>query len=194
MKTSDRLRQLIQNKGVTPYEISASTGIAPSTLSRILDNTTKKPNAKNIKLLANYFNINHEWLARGEGEMAPKPQSDIHASDISSLLVSIDAEMRKKANKYIKEAGKKYVMAQLKTGEMVPVEAMNSLLREKDTQIKNLSQILADKDRLIEQLTVTKTAYPASLEPQRVSDNQGTYKPVEKDPDNNQDNQSGGLT
>ena len=66
---NERLRHLIDKAGATPYEVSMRTGISQSTLSRLLNKTTSKPNIKNAELLANHFHVNKVWLLTGEGEM-----------------------------------------------------------------------------------------------------------------------------
>lgn len=66
MSLSVRIRQLIESKNVTPYEISAKTGISQSTLSRILNDDTAKPNIRNTDLLALYFNVSRDWLLTGK--------------------------------------------------------------------------------------------------------------------------------
>lgn len=64
-----RLRTLIEEKGYTPYFVSQKTGISESTLSRILNNASKKPNIKNSEVLAQFFNVSLEWLLNGTGEV-----------------------------------------------------------------------------------------------------------------------------
>lgn len=67
MEILERILELIESKGVTPYEISAKTGISEAVLSRLLNGKTKKPNQNNIKILAKYFNISEDWLRTGVG-------------------------------------------------------------------------------------------------------------------------------
>ena len=86
----DRLRVLISEKGVTPYEISKKTGISQSTLSRILNNTTTKLNINNLTLLSKYFNVEYDWLSTGKG---PKmrgsyPDSSFNRATASDYVAS----------------------------------------------------------------------------------------------------------
>lgn len=67
MGTGLRIKELIENKGITPYIVSAKTGVSQSTLSRILNDNSKKLNIENTKILAEYFNVSEEWLTTGEG-------------------------------------------------------------------------------------------------------------------------------
>lgn len=65
---ASRLRELIEEKGVTPYEVSKMTGISQATLSRILNNNTTKLNIQNITILSEYFAVSYDWLSTGKGE------------------------------------------------------------------------------------------------------------------------------
>ena len=69
MSIGSRVKKLIDNKGITPYEVSMVTKISQSTLSRIINDGSKKPNIRNTELLAKYFNVSKEYLLTGVGEM-----------------------------------------------------------------------------------------------------------------------------
>jgi transcriptional regulator with XRE-family HTH domain len=68
-----RLEYLIEKKGITAYELSSSTGISQSTLSRII-NKGSKPNLKNSEALAKYFHITKDWLINGSSEKEDSSQ------------------------------------------------------------------------------------------------------------------------
>jgi transcriptional regulator with XRE-family HTH domain len=68
MSFKDRLIELMNLKGVTAYDISAVTGISQSTLSRLKSDHAKKPSLKNLKKLADYFQVSEDWLRNGIGE------------------------------------------------------------------------------------------------------------------------------
>lgn len=74
MSIGERLKQVIDNKGITPYELSMRTAISQATLSRIIANVTTKPSLKTIDTLAKYLQINRDWLLTGEGEMLRSEQ------------------------------------------------------------------------------------------------------------------------
>lgn len=65
MSIGQRLKQLIDNKGLTAYMLAEETGISQSTLSRIL-NKDSKPNASNLKVLVDYFGVDKTWFLTGE--------------------------------------------------------------------------------------------------------------------------------
>lgn len=89
---SARLKKAIESKGVTPYEVAKSTGIAQATLSRILSGNTKKPNIDNLKTLASYLQVNEDWLRTGEGEMNRPDPADTDMSK-AEITVKCDEKM-----------------------------------------------------------------------------------------------------
>lgn len=79
MTFGDRLRHVIDSKGISAYEISQATNISQATLSRILNNSTNKPAKTTLITLAKYLQINPTWLQTGEGleTIEPSPQNNI---------------------------------------------------------------------------------------------------------------------
>lgn len=69
MNIGNRIKELIENKGITPYEVSIATGVSQSTFSRLINDSSKKPNIKNAEILAKYFNVTKSWLLTGEGQI-----------------------------------------------------------------------------------------------------------------------------
>lgn len=85
MKTSvERIKYLIENKNVTPYQISNLTGVSESTLSRLLNNESNKPSKKTITKLANYFQVSEKWLESGIGEMNESSKKEVK-SEVSPV-------------------------------------------------------------------------------------------------------------
>ena len=82
MTFGERLRQVIENKGITPYQLSAKTNVSQATLSRILANSTTKPSIKTVEVIADYLQISREWLLTGNGDMHTKSESDASFSDL----------------------------------------------------------------------------------------------------------------
>lgn len=83
----ERLEYLIEKKGITAYELSSSTGISQSTLSRII-NKGSKPNLKNSEALAKYFQITKDWLINGSIEKEDFNQSSVLNESNSEYLKS----------------------------------------------------------------------------------------------------------
>lgn len=65
----DRLKKLIDNKGVTPYYLSQATGVSQATISRLRSDATAKPSISTNKKIADYFNVDTDWLLTGKGDM-----------------------------------------------------------------------------------------------------------------------------
>ncbi len=81
-----RLQMLIDNKRVTPYYLSKATGVSQATISRLKSDVTAKPNISTNKKIADYFNVNEEWLLTGEGEMLNSSTS--HKEEPSEPVIS----------------------------------------------------------------------------------------------------------
>ena len=64
---ADRLNELIEKKRVSRYQISKDTGVTEATLSNY-SKGKGNPNTSIVKQLADYFEVNHEWLLHGDGE------------------------------------------------------------------------------------------------------------------------------
>jgi len=65
---NERIKQLIENKGFTPYHIAKESGVSEATLSRFINNESSKPSIKVLQTLSNYFDVNEEWLLNGTGK------------------------------------------------------------------------------------------------------------------------------
>lgn len=68
MNIISRIQELADNKGISMYNISQDTGISQSVLSRLKNNKTAKLSRLNLEILAQYFGVNSNWLATGEGK------------------------------------------------------------------------------------------------------------------------------
>lgn len=58
---SERLNQLMIERGLYPAEISRGTGISRSLIYRY-SNGLVQPTAYNIKVIAKYFKVSSDWL------------------------------------------------------------------------------------------------------------------------------------
>lgn len=61
MEIGDKLKKLIENKGITAYMLADYTGVSQATISRIL-NKNSKPNASTLKSITEYFKVDPEYL------------------------------------------------------------------------------------------------------------------------------------
>lgn len=68
MEFKNRLKYLLEKDGITAYRIWKDTSITKGTIANYIEGKTN-PNKSNISILANYFNVNEQWLLKGEGRM-----------------------------------------------------------------------------------------------------------------------------
>lgn len=134
----DRLRELLEEKVVTPYEAAKMTGISQAALSRVLNSHTAKLNIRNAALLSEYFNVNYEWLTTGKGEKRPQDyrpnvSGGMRASDVLAAYHAdnslIDSHNRlAKAMETIAESNKMLAESNLKATANSE-KALNEMLR-----------------------------------------------------------------
>lgn len=92
MSFGERLRQVIESKGITPYELSTKTNVSQATLSRILSNSTSKPSIRTVESIADYLHVSPEWLLTGSGAM--QVQSASTEPSIPALLDLVASQQR----------------------------------------------------------------------------------------------------
>lgn len=66
---SDIFKQLIQNKGVTVYQISKDTGISESLMSH-WKSGRQLPKYDSLNILADYFNVSGDFLLGRTNEIS----------------------------------------------------------------------------------------------------------------------------
>ena len=79
--------KLLEEKGVTPYQVSKATGVAQSSLSD-WKNGKSKPKFEKMKKIADYFGVSVEYLMYGE---------EGNQQELSSIYLSFakDAQQNK---------------------------------------------------------------------------------------------------
>ncbi len=71
----------MDDKGLTPYQLSKESTVSEATLSRILNKDTK-PHLKNLEKLSKYFQVRETWLLTGKKPMR---------SEIGSIVLNEEA-------------------------------------------------------------------------------------------------------
>lgn len=90
---NERLQQLLDNKMVTPYYLSQAIGISQATISRLRGDITAKPSILTNKKIADYFNVDAEWLLTGNGEMFTESISSGGSDEAYSIpLLPVSAQ------------------------------------------------------------------------------------------------------
>jgi len=88
------IRELMNAKKLTAYELASETGISQASLSRILNSETNKLNLRNMQLLANYFNVSLDYLRTGRGQIKDNPAPGVaypvlsHEEVLSRLVIT----------------------------------------------------------------------------------------------------------
>lgn len=65
MELKDKIQKLLDNKGITAYELSLKSTVPHSSISRILNGETKKLSTKNKKLLSDFFKVEEDYFNNG---------------------------------------------------------------------------------------------------------------------------------
>lgn len=91
-----RIVGLCKISGDTMYSLAKGSGVSESVLSRLKTNPQSKLSRKNLILLANYFCVNEDWLATGQGDIdAPGITKDtiIHDSALHERFIEVSQEI-----------------------------------------------------------------------------------------------------
>lgn len=98
MELKEILSKLIENKGITAYELSLKSGVPHSTISRILSGETKKLSTKSKTLLANYFNVEEdvfnktEIVVKEDAEIITSPNGKFQKKKMDLLVPFYDID------------------------------------------------------------------------------------------------------
>lgn len=83
---SERVQSLLDSKRMTIYAFWQETGLDQGVMGKLLRGETKKPTAKTLKLIANYFQVDRNWLLTGNGESGIKERPDKENYNKSELF------------------------------------------------------------------------------------------------------------
>lgn len=79
----DKFVQILQTKGISAYKLSKDTGITQGMIS-YWKNGERMPSAKNLNILADYFNVTVDYLL---GETDEKKSASTDSVDTEGLEV-----------------------------------------------------------------------------------------------------------
>ena len=65
---SHNIKKLMKAHGISVYELAHESGIPQPTLHKIVNGTSKKPNSKSIKKIAEYFKVDVQTLTLSDSE------------------------------------------------------------------------------------------------------------------------------
>lgn len=86
---SDKIKELMDSNNLSTYRVSKDTGIPYTTLTKILNGTTKSPKIDLIKIIADYFNKPLDHFTENEDTSAinaPEWATPKDLADIKKIL------------------------------------------------------------------------------------------------------------
>ena len=88
MEFKDRFKQLLDIKGVSNYKIWQDTKLSKTTIANYLSGAPN-PTPSNIRVLANYFKVNEDWLLNGVGERDKSDSKENSAIPVAGMISRI---------------------------------------------------------------------------------------------------------
>ena len=89
MTIKDRIKELCKQKNVSMNQLEKELGFGVGYISKL---GTTTPNAKKIKIIADYFNVSVDYLMTGR-----KHELTIEMADIDSELIMLDKKVKQYA-------------------------------------------------------------------------------------------------
>ncbi|EKB60958.1 helix-turn-helix domain-containing protein [Bergeyella zoohelcum] len=141
---SDRIRQIIDYKGISINKFSLQIGVSNSYFNKILRDNNSVGSDKIEKILREYPEINPEWLILGSGEMF-KNNNTITQTTTGDNNISIGKGSIKGNNTINSNTGNETIKQLQKELEDCKnqLEGYKKMITEKDNQINKLLNILA---------------------------------------------------
>lgn len=103
-----RLKEVIDYKGLSPYKLHVGTKISQSTIGRIIKDEGT-PNKSTLLTIADFLNVNLEWLLNGVGEMEAISSDLVVNVDTASPFEVIYLE-NNNSNSFIQLENGQYLM------------------------------------------------------------------------------------
>lgn len=90
MHLPEKIQELMDAKNLTAYRVSKDTGVPYTTLTKILNGSTRHPRVDVLQKIADYFNVPLDQLTKGTEESTPLNAPDWASSrdmaDIKKIL------------------------------------------------------------------------------------------------------------
>lgn len=182
-----RIKTVLDNKGITAYKAGNATGIGRSLLGKYMSDINE-PSVSNIKLLSEYLDVSLDWLVLGKGNMErdqiafpnssgiPLYRSEAAAGFGTSEFNIDDKDIE--ARYQIREMASASFMLHVRGDSMVPTYKSGDIIAVKN--VVDRRDIQWGKPHLISTNThglLVKRIYDEEGDIIAVSDNP-TYKPI----------------
>lgn len=99
MEINERIQKLLDNKGITAYELSLKSKVPHSSISRILNGETKKLSTKNKDLLSKFFKVDEDYFNNGNNseikklDLVEEPTTNYYYPDVNASA-GLETEMQ----------------------------------------------------------------------------------------------------
>jgi len=70
---AEKIHELMNRRGITPYRLSKETGVSYTGLTKILNGTTKNPQIDSLKLIADYFGESIDYFTIDDQHQTATP-------------------------------------------------------------------------------------------------------------------------
>ena len=127
MSFSERLQEVMNEKGYTKYRVAKALNMSATTISNYLDNKTK-PDTTKLEVLSHLLGVNRNWLVSGEGE---KYRKVVMANDTSSGVDSVGEDDSVMTRHLVAIVDKQASSLKAKDEQMTMLLATNELLLRK---------------------------------------------------------------
>ena len=127
MSFSERLQEVMNEKGYTKYRVAKALNMSATTISNYLNNKTK-PDTTKLEVLSHLLGVNRNWLVSGEGE---KYRKVVMANDTSSGVDSVGEDDSVMTRHLVAIVDKQASSLKAKDEQMTMLLATNELLLSK---------------------------------------------------------------
>ncbi|MBC5623239.1 helix-turn-helix domain-containing protein [Butyricimonas hominis] len=127
MSFSERLQEVMNEKGYTKYRVAKALNMSATTISNYLNNKTK-PDTTKLEVLSHLLGVNRNWLVSGEGE---KYRKVVMANDTSSGVDSVGEDDSVMTRHLVAIVDKQASSLKAKDEQMTMLLATNELLLRK---------------------------------------------------------------
>lgn len=127
MSFSERLQEVMNEKGYTKYRVAKALNMSATTISNYLNNKTK-PDTTKLEVLSHLLGVNRNWLVSGEGE---KYRKVVAVDDDSSGVDSVGEDDSVMTRHLVAIVDKQASSLKAKDEQMAMLLATNELLLRK---------------------------------------------------------------
>ena len=131
MSFSERLLEVMKEKGYTKYRVAKDLNMSATTISNYLNNKTK-PDTTKLEVLSRLLGVNRIWLLTGDGE---KCRGDVIGEDSCSPVRSVKEDDSELTRHLVEIMDKQASSLKSKDDQVSMLISTNELLLRKITPL-----------------------------------------------------------